>query len=438
MKKYIYPLTLCLGFSLFSCSSDSSMFPEYDDTDVNDIKHTCKVEMNIIKTGYDDDLDTRSAEGWENGDVVYLILETTSGQSYGDAVYNDGSWQLTYFGSLISGESTNCMAVYIDNPGSEMGSVIMLNPGSAIYEDSNGQYIYEDGVLSVTANLSPKTGRIRFEGTDGQAFNLYGITTYTAFDTSTGNFTWNSDVIASQVSENYTDYIYGFFTDLEEPRVNVIYAESAFTRQFPTSIFKAGESGYVTLPTASSHSGWRNNAIFNINGVDLTMIPVEFEEGNFLLAETETTEELYYAVMGTGDSTLLPKSGFYSSDWKTFCTTLYKNYRLDFRFPTWDEWVFAYKGGNKSQGFTYSGSDNIYDVAWFSGNSDGKKHPVKQLLPNELGFYDMAGNVAEFTTYNSSDAYGGYYSASANYCTPTLGSWVTTSTYSGFRLCLSL
>lgn len=66
-----------------------------------------------------------------------------------------------------------------------------------------------------------------------------------------------------------------------------------------------------------------------------------------------------------------------------------------FRLPTATEWQFSYRGGIKSMGFDYSGSNNIYDVAWIYSNAFGTLHNVGQLKSNELGIYDMSGNVAE-------------------------------------------
>ena len=71
--------------------------------------------------------------------------------------------------------------------------------------------------------------------------------------------------------------------------------------------------------------------------------------------------------------------------------------------PTEAQWEFAAKGGNHSKGYVYSGSDVIDDVAWYSENADDICE-VKQKLPNELGLYDMSGNVDEIT----SDSYSSY------------------------------
>ncbi|MBR6060451.1 MAG: SUMF1/EgtB/PvdO family nonheme iron enzyme [Spirochaetales bacterium] len=71
-----------------------------------------------------------------------------------------------------------------------------------------------------------------------------------------------------------------------------------------------------------------------------------------------------------------------------------------YRLPTHNEWMYAARGGNKSKGYKYAGSDNINDVAWYAGNSNGKIQPVKQKKPNELGLYDMIGNAWEWC-YNT-------------------------------------
>ena len=75
-----------------------------------------------------------------------------------------------------------------------------------------------------------------------------------------------------------------------------------------------------------------------------------------------------------------------------------------YRLPTEAEWEYAARGGNKSNRYKFSGSNNINMVAWYVGNSDMETHPVETKLPNELGIYDMSGNVEEWC----SDWYGAY------------------------------
>mgnify|MGYP000308897754 CR=1 FL=1 len=131
---------------------------------------------------------------------------------------------------------------------------------------------------------------------------------------------------------------------------------------------------------------------------------------SFFIAETQVTQELWESVMGDNPSHFKGKQNpvEYVSwdDCKSFIEKINKMTGLRFRLPTEAEWEYAAKGGNKSKGYSeYSGDNDIETVAWFSGNSNNTTHPVKQLKPNELGIYDMCGNVWEWCE----DGYSEYF-----------------------------
>lgn len=133
---------------------------------------------------------------------------------------------------------------------------------------------------------------------------------------------------------------------------------------------------------------------------------------DYYIGQTEVTQELWKAVMGTYPSyntgnSLYPVEKVSWDDCQEFIRELNRLTGKRFRLPTEAEWEFAARGGNYSKGYKYSGSNRFDDVAWYDGNSS-MTHQVATKTPNELGIYDMTGNVWEWC----SDWYGDYSSSS--------------------------
>ena len=130
----------------------------------------------------------------------------------------------------------------------------------------------------------------------------------------------------------------------------------------------------------------------------------------YYIGKTEVTQALWKAVMGSNPSYFkgddLPVECVSWDDCQEFIRKLNSLTGQHFRLPTEAEWEFACRGGNNSLGYKYSGSDNIDNVAWYDGNSGDKTHPVATKSANELGIYDMSGNVWEWCC----DWYGDYTS----------------------------
>ena len=181
------------------------------------------------------------------------------------------------------------------------------------------------------------------------------------------------------------------------------------------------------------------NETFTVNGVSFTMVPVEsgtFMMGasdsdaeasndekpshevtlsDYYIGETEVTQELWMAVMGNNPSNFTPSYNYDENlqrpvetvsweDCQEFFIRLNQMTNRKFRLPTEAEWEYAARGGNRSKGYKYSGSDSIDDVAWIQEGSDGPTHATATKDPNELGLYDMSGNVYEWCQ----DWYGSY------------------------------
>lgn len=122
---------------------------------------------------------------------------------------------------------------------------------------------------------------------------------------------------------------------------------------------------------------------------------------DYYIGETLVTQALWKAVMGENPSEFKcennPVENISWEDCQIFIKKLNSLLGKQFRLPTEAEWEFAARGGIYSQGFTFAGSDNLDEVAWHDGDvTSDSTHPVALKKPNELGLYDMTGNVYEY------------------------------------------
>lgn len=147
------------------------------------------------------------------------------------------------------------------------------------------------------------------------------------------------------------------------------------------------------------------------DALDEEFPPHRVKVSSFHICKYEVTQAQWRAVMGNNPSDYmgddLPVNQVSWDDCQTFIRKLNKMTGQKFRLPTEEEWEFAARGGNLSHISKFSGSNNLSNVAWYKENSGGKIHSVGSKSPNELGLYDMCGNVSEwcqnlFYYYNSS------------------------------------
>ena len=179
---------------------------------------------------------------------------------------------------------------------------------------------------------------------------------------------------------------------------------------------------------------------FNMGATPEMKSPYEVEKpvhrvtltNNYYIGKYEVTQALWQAVMGSNPSHFkgdaLPVEQVSWNDCQKFITKLNRLTGKNFRLPTEAEWEYAARGGNKSRGYRYSGSNTIDDVAWYENDALSQTHPVGTKQPNELEIYDMTGNVMEwcqdwYGSYSSSPQVNPTGAASGSYRVVRGGGW---------------
>ena len=231
---------------------------------------------------------------------------------------------------------------------------------------------------------------------------------------------------------------------------NVEIRKSGYTTSRQTVTISEGQtasiSGSLTSSTSSSSANTLSSSGSSLsgnaltipvkNGISIEMVKVEagsFNMGatpemekpadrekpvhrvtltnNYYIGKYEVTQALWQAVMGSNPSYFkgddLPVEKVSWNDCQDFISKLNAMTGKRFRLPTEAEWEYAARGGKKSRGYQYSGSNTLGDVAWYHDNSGLTTHAVGTKQPNELGIYDMTGNVWEWCQ----DWYGSYSSS---------------------------
>ncbi len=425
---------------------------------------------------------TRATEEWiwEDGAVVYVQFYNGSNLVRGHAKYSQStnSWE-AFWNGTISGDD-KCEVYFFEGASTSDKHKVSLNELQAVYADKSAAYTLDGNDLTILANLSPLTSRVRFAGNVGLGIEVSNLTYYVGYDADVNQFITSSESFRGQVGNNgFTSYYYCFFSDADQRRLGISNSvegnEFIYTKSFGASVLKIGESGYITIPSEETNKGWSiqtppleldftvsgngRTVSFKIKRVNAGSFQMGKNNENpssnshtvkltwgFYMGETEVTQGLWYAVMGTdtgdwnssfyGTGNDYPAYSVNYEDCELFLSKLNQKTGKKFRFPTEAEWEYAAKGGNESKGYIYSGSNSLYDVAWYG---DYTSHEVKGKSPNELGLYDMNGNVAEwcydwYDSYSSSlqvdpigpesgtyrVARGGHYSSKYEDCRPEI------------------
>ena len=364
-----------------------------------------KNNLSFTATGGSDSFTITSNVNWTiTSDQTWCTVSTSSGSKNGTITVNvsennsidSRSASIT----VKAGDQSQIIAV------TQAGAspTLQLNKSSMAFESSNGE-----NTFTISSNTS---------------WSITSDKTWCTLSSSSGS---NDATVTVYVSENTST----------SSRSATITVESA-TIMRTLAVTQNGATP-VTPPSSQDRS-------FTVGGVTFKMVAVEggtftmgatSEQGSdaydwekpthsvtlssYSIGETEVTQALWQAVMGqkpTSDGSQWSSTyglggnypAYYVSwnDCQDFIRRLNALTGENFRLPTEAEWEYAARGGNKSRGYKYAGSNTIDNVAWYGDNSGSQTHNVATKSPNELGLYDMSGNVWEWCQ----DWYGDYSSGS--------------------------
>lgn len=452
--KVLRYVTTTLTVLLVACTSNYS-YEELDDFTSVGKTSSLKMNFQVEITNFDTNASLRRASWtWKDETVVFIQYHNGGEIVRGHAIYkaSTNTWDAFFSGTLA--KSDKCEVYYFDEASASNIMYVKLEPTNAIYADLDATYSVEGTEITIQASLSPLTSRIRFKESDADTItstkiDVDGLLYYTGYDATKNSLITSASTINAQVTSNkYTPYYYCVFNN-ERRQLSIINnsdnEEQQFSKCFTSSVLQIGTSGYITIPTLKTNRGWEVEKIkekFTINsnnGKSITFFMRKIKAGSFdmgncndgsfvdghhnvtltndyYIGETEVTQALWFAIMGQsplstiqwdipyGKDDNYPAYYVSYTDCVSFINSLNTKTGKKFRIPTEAEWEFAAKGGVHSNHFKYAGSNEIGEVAWYGQNSydlgvsspDFGTHAVKTKRPNELGLYDMTGNVWEW------------------------------------------
>ena len=441
-KNEIVAISILAVFSLLTaaCNSSDEIMEKVDSNIFceDSIPHHATMQLNSSITPFDATRATTTT--WKQDDMIYLQFTVGASVVNGYATFDSKiqQWDVKYYGTLTTGIETKCEAYYFENAKSHSPFSVMLDDHSIIYSDKSASYLFEDGVVKVTAHLKPMTGRIRFERDKNSSGSLcfMGFGYYTSYNAGNNSFAtacW--DRHHSIMSYDYFGtpiYYYGFFVDESDKYIcfDDFVNYVSYTCTLGEQALAVGRSGCLTVPGIYSiNKGWTlvpSFKDFTVSDVSFRMIRiVDNIMGHFYVGETEVTQELWTAIMGKNPSTFkgpnMPVETISYSDYEDFILRLNAKTGEKFYIPESNDWFIAAEGAGFSNRYEYSGSNTLDDVAWHKGNSNGTTHPVKGKMPNEIGLYDMSGNVSEIVRMTPSNRelffrYGGCWNNDKSDC----------------------
>ena len=260
-------ISLCL---LASCDDNEIPVIEVEpEKGVN----TCIMSFTGSFDGYDGTTRAAGEYEWADGDKLYITFGGASGAS-GIAEYAsaDSLWLVTYSGTLVQGETTECSVRFFENAVHSNDSV-MLDAHSVSYASTYAFYNYADDMIRMKGFLAPTTGRIHFVADTLHTFALSGIR-YNTMYTLSGDSLQTSDSPLSLTmhagdSTYVTDYIYALYADTASRKLELSNDSLCYSKIFPAAMLSPAVCGYIRLPLPDACNGWEVYANVGHGYVDL-------------------------------------------------------------------------------------------------------------------------------------------------------------------------
>lgn len=258
MKQYKTFIKNCsMGLSLLlmgGCGVESVVEAPVQET------NTCTLIFNATIKGFDSSSATRAADyDWPDNSNVYLMFVNGESRIDGKAVYNktEELWTLYYNGILPAGGSQLCYAYYFENLEQEnVSGTKELDYSTPVYSDLEGSYSRNSDGVRVSVALEPASGRIKFKGEAGKDIKVSGLETFKSYDPASGKLSKGSGTLSLKPGEDgFTSYVYSTLP-AGSRTLTIAYGNYSFSTECDAEVLKAGESGYMEIPTSDQHNGW--------------------------------------------------------------------------------------------------------------------------------------------------------------------------------------
>lgn len=232
-----------------------------------DAMYHYEMQLDCEMPSFDSGADSRAVSytSWENNATLFIRFKNGSKWIIGQAIYSasENIWNVGTYEALptISGEET-CEIYYFVGAKGSSSTAITMDERTACYMTKTGKYKHSTATsIGLSAVLDKMTWRLRFKGNAGTTISLPSnnndINYFSSFSLTNGNFNSGAkDISLTVASDGYTPYIYGSFKNTGDNVLSVYNGTDGFSRQLSSSNLGVGESGYLNIPTTTSHNGW--------------------------------------------------------------------------------------------------------------------------------------------------------------------------------------